>query len=91
MTRRAHGYLGDPAGYPVSAKENKLIDTSDIVERGMDIRQIRWVVKAVGDGKTGWDALEDEVAARETPVPRGFRMDVDAIPTQNPRRWVGAL
>ncbi|MCR2036205.1 hypothetical protein NSA09_11880, partial [Adlercreutzia mucosicola] len=74
--------LGDPAGYAVSAKENTLIDTTEYTDRGVDIRQIRWVVKAVPEGLTGWDALMDETAARETPVPRKFRLDVDAIPTK---------
>ena len=74
--------LGDPAGYAVKDKTNTLIDTTSITDNGGDIRQIRWVVKAVTEGKTGWDALMDETAARETPVPRKFRLDVDAVPTK---------
>src|SRR5699024_5337199 len=59
-------------GYAVADKQSCQIDLEGCREGDQDIRQIRWVVKA-GD-------LDDAAASIETPVPHGFRLDVDAVP-----------
>ena len=66
--------IGDPNGYSVAEKVNHEIDLEAYLGSATsDVRQIRWVVKA-------GDSLEDDEASHETPVPHGFRLDIDAAP-----------
>ncbi len=66
--------VGSRAGYAVSDKQNTAIPINSAGNE--DVRQVRWVIKAVGeDGDVSSD-YESHV----TPVPHGFRLAVDAMP-----------
>ena len=70
--------IGAKEGYDISKKENLTITRKEIVgdDDSVQVRQIRWVIKAVPAGST----VEDDSLAHEVPVPHGFRLDVDAVP-----------
>lgn len=80
--------IGDANGYAVSDKRNVTITEKEILEghTNMQVRQIRWVVKAVPvkDGKANY---EDDSLSTKVGVPHGFRLDVDAIPDRGTKKY----
>ncbi len=73
--------IGDPNGYAVSEKKNVSLSAKSFMNAhpGYEVRQIRWVIKAVPRKADGsYDATDDSLAY-DVPVPHGFRLNVDAL------------
>ncbi|MEE0705966.1 MAG: InlB B-repeat-containing protein, partial [Adlercreutzia sp.] len=68
--------IGAPEGYAISDKHNVTIDADEFMsDDTMQVRQIRWVIKAVEPGKS----YRDDTLSNKIAVPHGFRLDVDAM------------
>ena len=77
--------IGEKSGYAISDKKNEVIDDGFLTGayEGYQVRQIRWVVKAVPvrevNGTTVAD-VNDDTLSTKVAVPHGFRLDTDAVP-----------
>ena len=84
--------IGKPGGYAISDKENVTIDDSFLDKyEGCQVRQIRWVVKAVPTtdekGRAITPRVDDDRLSHEVAVPHGFRLDVDAVPDSDEKLY----
>ena len=76
--------IGNRSGYAIADKENVTIDDSFLEQyANCQVRQIRWVIKAVPVTKDGEGNdvanVRDDTLATKVAVPHGFRLDVDAM------------